>query len=108
MSNAPPISEHVEVVPSGRIRLVLVRNPQFYLEIPINIMCSLCLKPRKYLVFLGWCILGIEGGLAERRDSEQIELDRALDDRGLYYYVTREDKGKCSSTRRHRPGCVRN
>jgi hypothetical protein len=96
MSSPPHTSEHIEVILPGHVRLILVCQPQFYLEIPLNIICSLCLKPRKYLVFLGWCILGVEGGLAERHGSEQMELNGALDDRGLYYYVTPEDTGKRS------------
>lgn len=71
-----------------------MRDPLFYLEIPLNIICSLCLKPQKHLVFLGWCILGVEGGLAESHNSEQMEPDGALNDKGLYYYVAREGTGK--------------
>jgi len=80
-------------VPLGHVRLVLVLD-QFYLEIPINTIDSLCLKPRGYLVFLGWCILGVEGGLAKGHDSPQLDLDGALDDQGLYYYVTQD--GMCT------------
>jgi hypothetical protein len=51
-------------VPEGHIALVLLReeNPlrSFYLEIPSEVIMSSCLKPRKYLVFLGWCIFGDE------------------------------------------------
>jgi hypothetical protein len=43
-------------------------------------------------LFLGWCIIGVEGRLAECHDSEQIELNGALNDKGLYYYVIRKDR----------------
>lgn len=89
MATTPPDYEPIEAVPSGHVRLVL--ELRFYLEIPLDIICSLCLKPRKYLVFLGWCILGVEGRLAERPDSEQIELEGDLDDTGIYYYVKHDD-----------------
>ena len=98
MSNPPPASESIQDVPLGHVRLVLVRDAPFYLEIPLKIIHSLCSTPRKYLVFLGWCILGVEGGLAERHDSERMALDGALDDQGLYYYVTNGQIGKLSST----------
>jgi hypothetical protein len=54
-------------VPTGCVRLFLIYKEEdlpFYLQIPLNVITSVCLKPRKYLVFLGWCILGIEGDLA--------------------------------------------
>ena len=84
-------------VSSGHVRLVLVHGYQFYLEIPLNIISSLCLKPRKYLVFLGWCILGVEGGLAESHDSGGMAVEGDLSDRGVYYYVTDGQTGKLSS-----------
>jgi hypothetical protein len=91
MPNPPPDYEPIAAAPSGHIHLILVREPHFYLQIPLDIICSLCLKPRKYLVFLGWCILGVEGGLAECPNNEQMDLEGALDDKGLYYYVKDDD-----------------
>jgi hypothetical protein len=73
-----------------------VRNPQFYLEIPSKHHMFFVFETLEF--FLGWCILGVEGRLAEHRDSEQIKLDGALNNKGLYYYVIRKDTGKCSST----------
>ena len=94
MSNPPPAID----VPSGHVHLVLVHDYQFYLEIPLNIISSLCLKPRRYLVFLGWCILGVEGGLAESHDGGRMGVEGDLGDRGVYYYVTDGQTGKLSST----------
>lgn len=86
----------IEAVPVGHVRLVLVRQPLFYLEIPMDIIHSLCLKPRKYLVFLGWCILGVEGMLMKGHGSGRLGLDGVLEDRGLYIFVT--DNGTCTGT----------
>jgi hypothetical protein len=87
-------SRLIAAAPQGCVRLVLVREQQFYLEIPINIIRSLCLKPRKYLLFLGWCILGVEGILSLLPDGEEVELEGSLDDRGVYYFVA-PGIGKC-------------
>jgi hypothetical protein len=55
----------------GNIQLIVVGplddRPASYLEIPIAHLASLCIRPRKYLRYLGWCILGVEGHVA--RDS---------------------------------------
>jgi hypothetical protein len=89
-------SEDTPGIAPGHIRLVLV-HPEFYLDIPLNIITPLCLRPRKYLVFLGWCILGVDGDLAESdSSSEHIELDGDLNEGESYYYVTRERTGKWS------------
>lgn len=42
---------------------------------------------RKYLIFLGWCILGVEGVLPLEHNGEGIETDGDLDPEGIYYYV---------------------
>ena len=78
MSNPPP---------DGHIRLILVPDSHFYLEVPPNIIRSLC------LVYLGWCIEGARG-LAEHHGGERMSLDDALDDHGLYYNVTNGHTGK--------------
>jgi len=52
----------------------------------LDVIRSLCSKPRKYLVFLGWCILGVEGVLT--LDDDEIETDGDLNDEGIYYYAT--------------------
>jgi hypothetical protein len=76
-------------VPEGHVALVLLREEEsvYYLKIPLNIISSLCLTPRKYLVFLGWCILGVEGVLALKHDGDGIDTDGDLDDQGIYHYV---------------------
>ena len=52
----------------GNIQLVVVRplndSPALYLEIPLGHIASLSERPRKYLKYLGWCIMGVEGRIA--------------------------------------------
>ena len=76
-------------VPEGHVALVLLQEAasSFYLQIPLNIIGSLCLKPRKYLLFLGWCIFGVEGVLARQRHGRATETDGNLVDRGIYHYL---------------------
>jgi hypothetical protein len=73
--------------PSGFIHLVLLsqQNP-FYLQIPAAIVPTLCLSPRKYLRYLGWCVLGIIGDLKDEQGNE-IALDGELVDQGVYHYI---------------------
>jgi len=74
-------------VPEGHVALIILQGgaSSFYLQIPLNIIDSLCLKPRKYLLFLGWCILGVEGVLAHH--GNEIPLDGNLINQGIYHYV---------------------
>ena len=55
----------------GNIQLIVFRpasdSPTLYLEIPLFHLAPLCKYPRKYLRYLGWCIMGVEGYVA--RDS---------------------------------------
>ncbi|KAF8232675.1 hypothetical protein L208DRAFT_1360845 [Tricholoma matsutake] len=87
-SPASPSGSVTSSVPDGHLWLVLLpEDPSFYLQIPLDIIRSLCLKPRKYLLFLGWCILGVEGTLALERNGDAIDTHEDLDDGGIYYYV---------------------
>ena len=68
------------------VLLLQQEDPSFYLQIPLEIINSLCLKPRKYLLFLGWCILGTEGVLARTYGGDEIDTDGILHNQGTYYY----------------------
>jgi hypothetical protein len=78
-------------VPEGHVALVLLKEENssrsFYLEVPLEVIKSSCLKPRKYLVFLGWCIFGDEGVLALEYGGGGVDTEGDLDDQGIYYYV---------------------
>src|SRR5882762_2154793 len=81
--------DSVDSIPLGHVRLILLSkdNSSFHLQIPLDIIGSLCLKPRKYLVFLGWCILGVQGRLARTDGGRGITTNGSLEDQGIYYYV---------------------
>ena len=89
MSSSATSSRRTSSVPKGHVWLVLLHQEpsSFYLQIPVDTIRSLCLKPLKYLLFLGWCILGVEGTLALERNGDAIATDDDLDERGTYYYV---------------------
>jgi len=79
-------------IPEGHVRLVLLNDADlsFYLEIPLTVIPSLCLDSVKYLLFLGWCILGVEGILSLDPDGEKLDPDYDIEDREIYYYVLDE------------------
>jgi hypothetical protein len=101
MSESSPSPSNIPI-DEGHVRLVLLQNEHssFFLDIPLDIIESVCLKPRKYLLFLGWCILGVEGVLATERNGVAVDTnsdDATLEESELYYYNT-EDEGTFSST----------
>ena len=77
-------------VPIDHVALTLLEDEEsaFYLQIPLGVIRALCLKPLKYLLFLGWCILGAEGVLSLRPD-DHIGIDTDEDAVGgeVYHYV---------------------
>ncbi|KAI0289275.1 hypothetical protein BC826DRAFT_630875 [Russula brevipes] len=82
-------------VPDNHVWLVLIYESDlpssFYLQIPLEVIHSLCLRPRKYLLYLGWCVLGIEGVLAVEPNGNEIVNEGGLNNQGVYYFVTPED-----------------
>ena len=89
MSESVDSVDTVDSIPQSHVRLVLFskNDSSFYLQIPLEIIDSLCLKPRKYLVFLGWCILGVQGQLALEYGGGAIPTNGSLEDQRIYYYV---------------------
>ena len=67
----------------GFVHLIL-KDP-FYLEIPIQTVSRLCLKPLKYLRFIGWCVLGVLGELVDQVGNGT-DLHGTLADQGIYEY----------------------
>jgi hypothetical protein len=73
--------------PSGFIHLILLsQEDPLYLEIPTAIVKKVCLKPHKYLRYLGWCILGVIGDVVDEQGNV-IALDGDLVDQGVYHYI---------------------
>lgn len=72
---------------AGHVHLILFEQDHgsFYLEIPIAVIKILCLKPCKYLRYLGWCILGGEGALQDSKEH-LVNLEGSLVDQEVYYY----------------------
>ncbi|KIJ32682.1 hypothetical protein M422DRAFT_35730 [Sphaerobolus stellatus SS14] len=85
--------------PIGHVHLVLYppqsQSPnaeseeKFYLEIPVSFIEQHYRSPLKFLLYLGWCILGTHGDL---RDSQrrEVRLDGQLLKRGTYYFQPKE------------------
>ncbi len=69
----------------GFVHLVL--RDIFYLEIPIQIVSSLCLKPLKYLRYVGWSVMGVMGELKDHQGNP-VDLDGTLPDQSVYEYKT--------------------
>jgi len=74
--------------PLGFVHLILSSHEEdpFYLEVPISIVTTLCLSPRTYLRYLGWCVLGVVGTLVDEARNVVI-LDGELQDQGIYRYI---------------------
>ncbi|KAH9959461.1 hypothetical protein BC827DRAFT_1377170 [Russula dissimulans] len=78
-----------ETPQQGKLWLILYEPSDgpgnFYLDIPIYVIEPLCLRPRKYLRYLGWCVLGIEGHVI--LGDQDIGDEGGLVDQGVYHYV---------------------
>jgi hypothetical protein len=90
-----PAESDTPSIEVGHVRLILLQdeNSSFHLDIPLEIIESLCLKPLKYLLFLGWCILGVEGVLAYEPNGDEIDTDGNLAEHEIYYFVAPDDAG---------------
>ena len=82
----------------GFVHLVL-KDP-FYLEIPIQTVSRLCLKPLKYLRFIGWCVLGVLGELVDQMGNGT-NLHGTLADQGIYEYRIPHTDVAALSTSQH-------
>jgi hypothetical protein len=87
-------------IEENHVRLILLQaeNSSFHLDIPLATIQSLCLRPLKYLRFLGWCIFGVEGVLARESDGDAIDTDGDLQAQEIYYYVRPDNAGAFSLT----------
>jgi hypothetical protein len=84
-------------VPDNSVWLILIHqrvlSKSFYLQIPLDVINTLCSRPRKYLLFLGWCVLGMEGVLAVEPNGDGIVTEGGLNNRAIYYFVTPDGAG---------------
>jgi hypothetical protein len=73
--------------PTGHVHLVLFEQTQesFYLEIPVAVIGTVCLQPCKYLRYLGWCVLGVEGWLQDEQ-GHTVDPNGNLVNQGIYHY----------------------
>ena len=84
-------SGHIDIAqptpPDGHVHLVLsAQTPDpFHFEIPLHVITDVCCHPPKYLRYLGWCVLGVEGSLQDGQ-GHQVDLNGNLVDGGVYYY----------------------
>ena len=88
--SSPSDSNSEYIVPSDHVALVLLedKGSSFYLQVPLTIIRASCLKPLKYLLYLGWCILSAEGALSPERDNRDgIDTDEDAVGGEIYYYV---------------------
>jgi hypothetical protein len=92
----------------GKVWLILYdpsdSRGNFYLDIPMYVIEPLCLHPRKYLRYLGWCVLGIEGRV--RLGTEDIGDEGDLVNQGVYRYVVDATGFSCSPLIDNRPASL--
>lgn len=76
--------------PSSHIWLFLESNPDdpkaLYLEIPLECIRSLCLKPGKFLRFLAYAILAIDGTIVQLSGQTTLADESQLEDGGIYIF----------------------
>ena len=77
----------------GHVHLFLQKpaSDSFHLEIPLSVIRNICLHPPKYLLYLGWCILGSERSLY--KGGQPVNLDDELVDMGVYQYGPSAQEG---------------
>jgi hypothetical protein len=82
-----------QVPDQGNVRLII--NGDFYLETPYS---SLCCRPRKYLRYLGWCVLGVKGLVAMNYPHPEGDIgdEGSLEDKTIYSYNPHEVPGGLS------------
>ncbi|KIJ30113.1 hypothetical protein M422DRAFT_268360 [Sphaerobolus stellatus SS14] len=81
--------------PADHIQLVLYNDHSighnFYLEIPIWVVTQHCLKPFKYLRYIGCAVLGVEGVIKDG-NLDEISVDDGVFTPGkTYFYVLPPD-----------------
>jgi hypothetical protein len=75
--------------------------PRLSLKIPIGDVSRFSTKPRKWLHYVAWCIIGFDGHLSREEDGGGIDDEDSLDPLGedeQYFYVIPE--GSCDTLSR--------
>ena len=80
-------------ISAGHVGLVLLTDgdSSFYLEIPLDTINANSLDAVQYLLFVGWCVLGVEGLLSLQPEGEELDREDDIEEEGIYYYVS--DRG---------------
>ncbi|KAF7983186.1 hypothetical protein HWV62_23436 [Athelia sp. TMB] len=96
-------SERDDSCPDGHVRLHLHQIPSddttgadplrdAYLEIPIKTIKTLCLSPLKYLRYLGWSTLGVDGHISTTlQPGTCLPAEVIIKNRKTYYYIVDEE-----------------
>ena len=89
-----PMSTMNISISEDHVGLVLLSDhdgdSSFYLEIPLDSINANCLDAARYLLFVGWCILGVEGVLSLEPDGQERDSDDDIVEQEIYYYVRHE------------------
>ncbi|KAJ7246669.1 hypothetical protein C8J57DRAFT_1724736 [Mycena rebaudengoi] len=83
----PSIGVTPAVAPAHVRPLLSHEVDTFYLDIPISVVTANCLRPIKYLRFIGWCVIGILGTVNAARDGQEIAHNAHIQDQAIYYYT---------------------
>ena len=81
----------------GNIQLIVYTppgSPALYLEVPIAHITPLCVRPRKFLKYIGWCIMGVEGHVSRDFPSPMDNIGDEGDLTGGHVYSYRLPKGQ--------------
>ena len=89
----PSSSSTICNVKPGHVYFVLYSPTQdglpFYLDLSIDDINMLCLKPIKYLKYLAWCILGVLGDVV--LDCTAVGNEEKLCNQSVYYFESAEN-----------------
>ena len=92
-SKSPDSTDSTNIsISEGHVGLVLLTDgdSSFYLEIPLVAINANSLDAAKYLLFVGWCVMGAEGLLSLQPDGEELDVD--IEEEGIYYYLCQRSR----------------
>jgi len=81
-------------ITAGHVGLVLLGDgdleSSFYMEIPTDTINANSLNAASYLLFVGWCVLGVEGILSLKPGGAELNPNDNIEEEEIYYYVRAE------------------